>query len=129
MCIGATLPSSWRSTRSATSRSATLADARSTLPAPSDRTSKRGTAIEKEKELEKVAGKGGGDVRTVGKGREYQGACYTCDKVGHKAWECRARTVNAVQKESDEGEMEEKAVDVGTIWEVEHGVDCRCNGH
>ena len=29
-------------------------------------------------------------------------ACYTCGKVGHKAWECWARNVNAVQEESDE---------------------------
>ena len=88
---------------------------------PSDRGAKGGKAKGKVKGLDKgvgKGGKGGGDGGTKGKGRGYQGTYYTCGKVGHKAWECPARNVNAVQDES-EGEMEE-VVDVGTIWNVGH---------
>ena len=88
---------------------------------PSDRGAKGGKAKGKVKGLDKgvgKGGKGGGDGGTKGKGKGYQGTCYTCGKVGHKAWECRARNVNAVQEESG-GETED-VVDVGTIWNVGH---------
>ena len=88
---------------------------------PSDRGVKGGKTKGKVKGLDKgvgKGGKGGGDGGTQGKGKGYQGTCCTCGKDRHKAWECRARNVNAVQEES-EGEMEE-VVDVGTIWNVGH---------
>ena len=65
----------------------------------------------------KDSGKGGKDS-----GKGYQGACFNCGKVGHKAWECRSRRqVGAVDEENygnDEGEVQAGAVEIGTIWNI-----------
>ena len=65
----------------------------------------------------KDSGKGGEDS-----GKGYQGACFNCGKVGHKAWECRRRKqVGAVDEENygnDEGEVQAGAVESGTIWNI-----------
>ena len=48
-------------------------------------------------------GKGGKDSSKGGmdSGKGYQGACFNCGKVGHKAWECRSRRqVGAVDEEN-----------------------------
>ncbi len=50
-----------------------------------------------------------------GKGKGYQGTCYTCGKTGHKAWECRSRSVNAVQEE-----VGDEVVAIGPVWHVGH---------
>ena len=69
-------------------------------------------------------GKGGKDSGKGGKdsGKGYQGACFNCGKVGHKAWECRSRRqVGAVDEENygnDEGEVQAGAVEIGTIWNI-----------
>jgi hypothetical protein len=70
----------------------------------------------------KDSGKGGKDAgkgsRDNGKG--YQGVCFNCGKVGHKAWECRSRRqVGAVDEENDdEGEVQAGSVEIGTIWNI-----------
>ena len=70
----------------------------------------------KGKEKGKDFGKGGKDS-----GKGYQGACFNCGKVGHKAWECRSRwQVGAVDEENygnDEGEVQAGAVEIG-IWNI-----------
>ena len=47
---------------------------------------------------------------TEDSGNGYQGACFNCGKVGHKAWECRSRRqVGAADEENygnDEGEVQ-----------------------
>ena len=45
-------------------------------------------------------------------GKGYQGTCWRCGKVGHKASEC-ARHVNVVE---DSAEERFKDVDVGGVW-------------
>lgn len=86
---------------------------------PSDRQNKGGGKSKgKGKGPDKGAGKGvkgGNDVGAKGKGKGYQGTCYTCGKTGHKAWECRSRSVNAVQEE-----VGEEVVEIGTVWNVGH---------
>jgi hypothetical protein len=60
--------------------------------------------------------KGGG--KAFGKG--YQGTCFKCGKVGHKAWECQARQYPAGAVGEVQG-YEEEEVEVGTataIWTV-----------
>ena len=69
-------------------------------------------------------GKGCRDSGKRGKdsGKGYQGACFNCGKVSHKAWECRSRSqVGAVGEENygnDEGEEQAGAVEIGTIWNI-----------
>lgn len=48
----------------------------------------------------------------------YQGTCFTCGKVGHKACEClRGRPVGAVGKEEDEN-VPAGSLEIGTVWGV-----------
>ena len=46
-----------------------------------------------------------------GKGKGYQGMCFRCGKVGHKAAECSAMETNYV-------ETEEETVDMGGAWVI-----------
>ena len=78
-------------------------------------------------------GKGGGkDYGKGGKsfGKGYQGTCFICGKVGHKAWECRSgKQVGAVDEEEDEEEhhhcheVPAGSVEIGTVWNI-GGVEC-----
>lgn len=66
-------------------------------------------------------GKGGGRDMGKGKGavKGYQGACFNCGKIGHKAWECRSgRQVGAVDEEDDEEEVQANSVEIGTVWNI-----------
>ena len=61
-------------------------------------------------------GKGCKDSDKGGKdsGKGYQGACFNCGKVGHKAWSCRQ--VGAVDEENygnDEGEVQARSAPFG----------------
>ena len=60
-------------------------------------------------------GKGGGGkgFGQGGKGWGYQGTCWRCGKVGHKAVECGVNT-NAVEEEQQDEESQE----VGGVWMV-----------
>ena len=66
-------------------------------------------------------GKGPGNFQSnfSGKsgGKGYQGACWKCGVVGHKAIECRSRGANAVEQDGDEHEEQ-----VGGLWTI-GGVD------
>jgi hypothetical protein len=44
----------------------------------------------------------------------FKGACFTCGKPGHRAYECRARQANAVEEFEDDGEE----IQLGGIWTV-----------
>jgi hypothetical protein len=62
------------------------------------------------------AGKGPGysDGARKGSGKGYQGTCWRCGTVGHKAAECSARMANAVHEELDDSVQ----IEVGGIWPV-----------
>ncbi len=65
----------------------------------------------------KSKGEGGGEAeKGKGKGKGYQGTCWRCGRVGHKAVECRQ--VGAVDEEADEEDREGGQVKVGTVWQV-----------
>ena len=55
-----------------------------------------------------------------GKGKGYQGVCFKCNKVGHKAFECRS--VNGVEEHQGQWEQENnheedvKAKEVSSVW-------------
>lgn len=69
----------------------------------------------------KDSGKGGKDSgKGGGGGKGYQGACFNCGKVGHKAWECRAeKRIHAIDEQEDENdEVPAGAVEIGTIWNI-----------
>jgi len=62
----------------------------------------------------KGAGKGQGGAGKAGGG--YQGTCWKCGQVGHKAAECWVRTAAAV--ETEETEKEEAEVELGGVWMI-----------
>jgi hypothetical protein len=66
-------------------------------------------------------GKGKGKGKGAG-GKGYQGTCFKCGKVGHKANECwgQARTAYGVDIEDDEeeGGLEQGEREVGGVWMV-----------
>ena len=69
--------------------------------------------------FEKGFGKGGkkGDTwNYFPSGKGYQGVCWKCHKVGHKASECSEAGVNEIQQ--GEPEKECGSVEVGRIWNV-----------
>ena len=73
-------------------------------------------AQEKGKGKGKSKGKGYTEAdKGKGKGKGYQGSCWKCGRVGHKAAECRQ--VGSVDEEAadEEGDGE---VQVGTVWHV-----------
>ena len=49
-----------------------------------------------------------------GKGKGFQGQCWTCGKIGHRSNECRSRGMNEVA----EGEEEIGAVEIGGVWNL-----------
>ena len=102
--------------RSANTRKATIAEAgeHASRDCPSDRGAQGSTAKGKGKGLDKGAGRVAREAEK-GKGKGYQGACYTCS-LGSAG----PAMVMSLKEESDEGEMQEKVFDVGTIWNVEH---------
>ena len=69
------------------------------------------------KDAGKDGGKGdkGGD-KGAGKGKGYQGTCYRCGKVGHKASECYVR-IQSVEEEGY-GEDVGEETEVGGVWLV-----------
>jgi len=78
------------------------------------------------KGVEKGAGKGGGGKGTWkggggkgGPGKGYQGTCWKCGRVGHKAAECQVAGAGAVEAEVQE-EVVEGAVEVemGGVWVI-----------
>jgi hypothetical protein len=67
-------------------------------------------------------GKGGGKNDYAGKGKGgYQGVCWSCNRVGHKAWECRAG-VNEVENNVEATNGLEKPVEEvsvgGGVWVI-----------
>ena len=58
-------------------------------------------------------GKGNGSVTEVNT-YGYQGTCWKCNLVGHKAWECQAIGVAVV----DGDEVEEEEVECGSVWMI-----------
>ena len=53
-----------------------------------------------------AAGKGGG--------KKFRGTCHKCGKVGHKAADCRSRSVNEVGGDDDQGEEDDEGL-VGAL--------------
>ena len=69
------------------------------------------------KDAGKDGGKGGkGGDKGAGKGKGYQGTCYRCGKVGHKASECYVR-IQSVEEEGY-GEDVGEETEVGGVWLV-----------
>ena len=76
----------------------------------------------------KGGGKGGlpyqGKTNPSNDGWGYQGVCWNCGKIGHQAWECRARInqfTGAIEYEDEvdqPGENEEQAVEIGRVWSI-----------
>ena len=61
-----------------------------------------------------VKGSKGGDPKGQGKGGGYQGKCWRCDKIGHKAAECPKMDTNAVEMEEEPREE----VPMGGLWQI-----------
>ena len=57
-------------------------------------------------------GFGKGGDKGKGKGKGYQGTCWVCGKIGHKAWECPGKGVSEVSL----GEKEVSSVELGGVW-------------
>ena len=65
-------------------------------------------------------GKGKGKGQAKGGGKGYQGTCWRCWKVGHKAAECTVQLVGEASEEVGKGEEEEgTALGVWTVGSVE----------
>jgi hypothetical protein len=60
-------------------------------------------------------GKSGG--KGDGKGKGYQGKCFKCGLVGHKAVECRVRQANVVQEVSGQ-DLDGEVEDIGGVWTI-----------
>ena len=72
-------------------------------------------------DMDKGKGKGGkaGDLwNYFPSGKGYQGVCWKCHQVGHKANECTATGVNEMQ--GTEVEKTCGSVEVGRIWNICH---------
>ena len=60
-----------------------------------------------------------GDPKGKGKGKGYQGTCFKCGKVGHKAAECWNHRAYSVEEEESEEPVEERAEqNVERMWLV-----------
>ena len=67
----------------------------------------------------KGASKGKGGSQKGGSGKGYQGACWNCGKVGHKAAECRAAGAGAVEfEEGIEENVDCGNVEMGGVWVI-----------
>ena len=69
----------------------------------------------KQKNLSEGKGKGKGSEGKGGKGWGYQGTCFNCGKVGHKAAECVSTWAPQV---AEVGEEVIGSVEVGGVWVV-----------
>ena len=65
-------------------------------------------------------GKGGKPWNQTGGGKGYQGVCYNCKKVGHKAWECRSARVQGVEEGDEQADQDRDAssVEIGRVWNI-----------
>ena len=62
---------------------------------------------------------GKGNPRTDGWG--YQGSCWRCGKIGHKANECQVKNVRDVEEGGAAEPEKEKginSVDISTVWNI-----------
>jgi len=71
------------------------------------------------------AGAGGGK-KGGGERKGYQGACWKCHRVGHKAWECNVVDEYAGHEEGEEGCEE---LDCDGVWMVANAEDIGDNEH
>ena len=59
------------------------------------------------------------------KGKGYQGVCWTCGKIGHKASECTAMDTNCVENDGDQTVEIEGMWDVGNVLVKAKGLEVR----
>ena len=80
----------------------------------------KGKGKGQEKGKGKGKGKGNSAEKGKGEGKGYQGTCWNCGKVGHKASECWERASAAAVEEVDdnEGDDEDGRRSVDSVWMI-----------